>query len=164
MTTEWLRIIKKMGACEEAVEWCKQFSTFEEAWAKCEHGDWMLWLLGKLSGEPGSDDRRKLVLVLCECARLALSYVREGEKRPLIAIETTEKWAKGEDNITLDDVKRAVHAAYAVHAAVHAAAHAAADATYATVHAVHAAVHTAYAATLKECADIVRAYYKAPEL
>ena len=75
-----------MGACETAIEWGKQYGTTEEAWQVCERGDWMLWLVGKLSGKPETDSRKKLVLVACECTRLALPFVKKGELRPLIVL------------------------------------------------------------------------------
>ena len=153
----WIRPIKDLGACEEALGWAEGYRTLDEAWAKCERGDWMLWLLGNLSGPPESDSRKKLVLAACQCARLALPYVLAGELRPLRAIETAESWAKGEGNITLADVRKAANDVYAAHAAAYAtyAAHAAAYAAYAAndAYAAHAA---AQQSTLKKCADIVR--------
>ena len=150
----WLMGIKRLKACNEAIEWGKQFDTLGEAWQKCERGEWMLWLLGKLSGKPGSDSRKKLVLAACGCARLSLPYVPKGEIRPLRAIETAEAWARGDAGITLQMVKAA--AAYAAYAAA-AGAYAA--------YAAHAAYAAARKATLKKCADIVRQHYpEAPEV
>ena len=152
-----------MGACETAIEWGKQYGTIEEAWQVCERGDWMLWLVGKLSGKPETDSRKKLVLVACECTRLALPFVKKGELRPLNAIETAEAYLRGDGSVTLADVRRA--AAYAAHAAPRrAAAYAAACATCA---AAHAAAYAAACATprrdiLKQCAKIVRKYYPQP--
>ena len=132
-------------------------------------GDWMLWLVEKLSGKPESEKRKKLVLAACECARLSLKYVPNGEERPLKAIETAEKWAKGK--ATIDEVRSAADASYATYTA---AADAAA-ASYATYDVAYAAAYAAayYAAadyavrksTLKQCADIVRKHYpKVPRI
>ncbi len=181
----WVKPIKEMGACAEGLVFAERYDSLTEAWASCEHGDWMLWLLGKLSGEPGSDSRRKLVLTACKCARLSLQYVQTGETRPLKAIETTEQWANKVNGITLSDVQKSAYAAhaatYAAYAAAYAAA-AAADAAYAAyaaayavyaantavyaVYAANAAAYAAYAANaaaridiLKKCADIVREIY-----
>ena len=151
---EYITKLKELNACSDALEGCKQFDTLEEARQKCERGDWMLWLAGKLSGPPDSDSRKKVVLVACQCARLALKYVQSGEVRPLTAIETAEAWARGEGNITLAEVRDAAYAA--AYAAYNAAAYAA--------YAAYAAAHTRKK-TLKKCADIVREYYPtAPEL
>ena len=106
----WLKPIKDLGACEEALVWAKQFASLDEAWLRCERGNWMLWLAGRLSGKRESLARKKVVLAVCQCARLALPYVRKGELRPLQAIETAEKWAKGDD-ITLEELEAAGEAA-----------------------------------------------------
>jgi hypothetical protein len=146
------RIVEKvraMGACEDAVEWLSKQKSVKQAWADCERGDWMLWLLGKLSGEPGCEKRKKLVLAACGCARLSLKYVKKGEKRPLIAIQTAEKWANGK--ATIEEVRTAAYAAAAYDAAAYDA-YAAYDAA-------------ARKEVLKKCSDIVRKHYPtAPRL
>jgi len=173
---DWIKPIEKMQACSEALEWAEAFDTFGDAWQACKYGDWMLWLLDKLSGEPESDSRKKLVLAVCECVRLVSHYVKKGGMSSLRAIETTEKWARGEDGITLDEVRVAAHAAqdeirvraYTTHTAYVASAVYAAHVAYATptvyaAHAVSAAAYVVSAAArkkiLKRCADIVRKYY-----
>ena len=173
----WSRKLRLLRACVEAVEFAKTQKTFAAAWKTCSRGDWMLWIAGRLSGPPESDARKKLVLAACACARLALKHVKPGEERPRICIETTEKWARGEDGITTDDVRKAGSAAYAADAAAYDAAYAAAAAAYASAAAYAAAAYAAdaaYAAAysaaaaaarsrmLAECADIVRTMYPAP--
>ena len=135
--------LKQLNACEEALIWVSQQKNAQQAWDDCERGDWMLWLLGKLSGKPESKKRKILVLITCECARLSLHLVPEEEDRPRIAIETAEKWAKGD--ATIEQVKTAVNAA------ANAANAAAAYAAYAAA--------AARCGILKQCADIVREYY-----
>ena len=147
--------LKEMDACSDAVEWAKQFSSLQKAWDKCERGDWMLWLVGNMSHNVKS--RKKLVLCACECARLSLKYVKKGETRPVIAIETAEKLVMGEASI--NEVRIAADAAYG------AAAYAAA--AYAAYAAYGAAAYAAAARlkTLKKCADIVRKHYpKCPKI
>ena len=56
--------LNSMNACSEAVDWLQTKLTFEQAWADCERGDWMLWLLGKLSG------------ALPDCAGVAMTTIR----------------------------------------------------------------------------------------
>ncbi len=178
----WVKEIHRLGACTEAIRVLERHDSIQDWWATCDRGDWMLWLLGKLSGKPETDSRKKLVLTTCQCARLSLQYVQEKETRPLQAIETAEAYARGKSGITIDDVMKAAHAAsdasdaaYAASDAAYAAAHAASDAAYAAAHAAHAAYAAAYAAyvayaasdatarsrVLKQCADIVRRYYPA---
>ena len=130
------------NVCHEALTWARNQPSATVAWRNCKRGDWMLWLLGKLSGDPDSDSRKKSVLAACACARLALPYVKKGEERPRIAIETAEAWVKGELGITREQVNAA---AYAVYAAANAAANAAARVSL-----------------LAKCADIVRQHYPEP--
>ena len=157
--------LKKLNACNEAVEWAKDYPTLQQAWNNCERGDWMLWLAGKQSGTPETKSRKKLVLAACKCARLSLKHVPKGERRPIKAIQTAEKWANGDSSITLQDVRNAADAAaYAAYAAAYAAyaadaaAAAAADTAAAAAYAADAAAD-ARSKVLKKCADIVRKDY-----
>ena len=135
----WIEKLERYSPCSEAVDYCRNYTSAQKAWDSCERGDWMLWLLGKLSGESESQSRRKLVLTACKCARLSLKFVSKDEKRPLKAIQTAEAWAKRKEGVTLDDVK---------------------DATVAA-----SALCGAETKILKKCADIVRKDYpKAPRL
>lgn len=146
MSAHWSSKLVKLHACQEAVDYAKEHKTLQSAWDACERGDWMLWLLGKLSGKPESQSRRDLVLMACACARLSLKHLPQNEKRPLLAIQTAERWAKREKEVSLDDVRNAA-----------AAADAADDAAY--------AAHAARKHTLSKCADIVRKMHsKAPVL
>ena len=144
-------ILKSLNACDEGCEWAGKYTNRSDAWAECPRGDWMLWLLGSLSGPPGSASRKKLALCACECARLSLRYVPATETRPLAAIETAEQWAGGESGITIDMVHAAASAAYAAYAAYAAFAAFAAASAAASVDAADAAdaadaVDAAYAA------------------
>jgi len=181
MRTVIIRKLMKIKACKKAVSYARQQPNWQAAWDKCERGDWMLWLLGKLSGPSESKSRKKLVLTTCKCARLSLKYIPKKEKRPLVAIETAEKWARGEE--TLGNVKLAADAAYAAadaadaaayasyaEAAAHAAYADAADAAYAAAYAADASYADAADAaerekTLKQLSVIVKKMYpKAPKL
>jgi len=97
----------EMDACQEAIDWVEN-RTIKEAWTDCQRGDWMLWLLEQMEGEKGWLDEKKIMLLGCWCTRRALKYVPEGETRPLKAIETKEKWAKGETTREEMDVARSV--------------------------------------------------------
>jgi len=125
--------LKKLNACYDAVEWADGFKTMQEVWDNCERGDWMLWLLGRQSGKPGTKSRKKLVLAACKCARLSLKYIPKNEKRPLKAIQTAEKWAKNDPSISLQDIRDAAYAAAAARKKI-----------------------------LKKCAVIIRKYYPNP--
>ena len=134
----WQDNLTRLRACDEAVGWAQNYKTFPAAWEACKRGDWMLWLAAR-SGV----DRKALVLAACACARPALKYVPKGEKRPRIAIETAERWARGE--ATIEDLRLT-------------SATSAASAAYAAAYAAYAA----YAAALKDSADIVRKHYPKP--
>ena len=147
MSGHWSDVYaKKYSPCADALDWMRKQPDAAGAWRDCGRGDWMLWLIGKQAGEPKCDARRPLVLAACECARLALPHVKNGETRPLRAIETAEAWARGESGITIGQVKKA--------AAAYAAGDAAGD-----------AADAARKKTQKSCADIVRKHYPvAPEV
>lgn len=106
-------MLKEMGACMEAIKIIRHYETAQEWWDQTKRPDWMFLLIENLSGKKESDKRRKLVLIACKCARLALPYVEKDEKRPLEAIETAEAWAKCENGITLEQVRNVTAAAYA---------------------------------------------------
>lgn len=80
--------------------------SLKQAWQRCPRGDWMLhW------AEPYVE-RQELVLATCECARLALHLVPDDEPAPRTVIETSEAWARGDEGVTLEDVRRAAAVAY----------------------------------------------------
>ena len=119
----WLEKLKKLGACEDAVDWASQVSSLGEAWDSCERADWLLWLAARTS-------RRELVVAAaCACARTVLHLVPEGEERPRLAIETAEAWTRGE--ATIDEVRKATDDAhYTPSRACYDAAYYAAATTY----------------------------------
>jgi hypothetical protein len=143
-------------ACEDAVRWCETQPNIKAAWNDCKRGDWMLWLLAQ-GIKRGDTRHRKVVLACCKCVRLALKYVPKGEKRPLKAIQLTEKWARGDNSsITLSNLRAAAADAAAAYAAAYAADAAAAYAAYAAAYAAAAAA--AYAANA--AADKKQAHIK----
>ena len=145
-----------LDACADALAWATPYGTeWERALAECPDRRWMTWLSGALMRR-GHLRREVLVLCACEYARTALRYVPAGETRPLAAIETAERWARGE--ATLDEVRAAADAAAdaddaAAAAAYAAAAYAAADAAAAAADAAAAAY--AYAADAADAAELL---------
>ena len=119
----------------------QQCAACEASGDACERGDWMLWYLGKVDV-----NRRRLVLAACNCARLALPHIRAGEQRPRLAIETAERWARGDATVTLAEVRAAADAAYAYADAADAADAAYAYAAYAYAAAAADTADAAYAA------------------
>lgn len=184
-SSEWWHPLADLEPCDDAVEWARTYPTAQAAWDACERGDWMLWILGRLSGEPGSDARRRLVLCAVECAALApAAKLPSVEEARQTCLRTAAAWARGTAGI--QQLRSAADAAYdaataasctsdadAAHAsdasagcayayATHgdvakAAANAAADAASA-----YAADANATAQILMRAADIVRRHYPAP--
>ena len=131
--------LRAIGACYEASVWSAPYGAdWERALAECPDRRWLTWLAGAMMCR-GHLRREVIVLRACACARTALRYVPAGEERPLHAIETVERWARGE--ATLDEVRAARRAAY--DAAYAAAASADADAAAASAAAAYAAAYAA---------------------
>lgn len=81
----------------------------QQMWSSSDRGDWLLWFCTHFIGLPGWPTHQQVVLAACQCARLGLKYIPPDESCPLIAIKTTEAWARGE--ATFDQVKCAGQAA-----------------------------------------------------
>jgi hypothetical protein len=168
-----LSLLEKHGACRDARTWATGRTVSEDSWFACDRGDWLIWIAARLGV-----DRRLVVLAACDCARLALPRIPDGEHRPRLAIEAAERWARGE--ATIEEVRAAASAAdayatYATYAACAAyaasaasavasaasasAASAVASAATAASYAAYAAyaADDAYAAVPRTCADLVRA-------
>jgi hypothetical protein len=162
-------LLKRLGACSEARDAFGKLD-MATAWAECERGDHLLWVVARLNV-----DRRLIARAAAACAETALQYVPAGEDRPRLAIEAVRAWADDPTEANLERVRIARRAAaYAAYAATDAssassAAYAAASASYAAASAADAsytaadasyaasdARKQARAATLKRCADLVR--------
>ena len=146
------RWLHQHDACQEARTWAagKDFAT---AWATCDRGDWLLWLLDCL---PPLDAKLNEALV-CRFAREVVHLT--SDPRVLACIEVREAWIRGEAT----DAARAAagaaawaaaRAAAARDAAREAAAGAAAwDAAWdATWHAARAAAGDAAGDAAKDAA------------
>ena len=90
----WIAALKKMKACDSAIVWAEasDHATLQEAWNSCARADWMLWLL--VSKYPHTTGQVRLAM--CACARTSLKYVTAGEHRPRLAIECSERYARGQ--------------------------------------------------------------------
>jgi hypothetical protein len=143
-------ILKELDACEEAIKWCAEnkFKTIEEAWEKCERGDWMLWLYRRLY----PDNLRELTLAKGYCANTVRHLMRD--ERSINAVDAAI--AFGEGKISKVELRAAAAAASAAaaadaadaaYAADYAAAATAADYAAATTDAAYAADYAAYAAS-----------------
>jgi len=154
MKRHWSDRLPK-NACADAVRWAKTQPTAAEAWKNCTRGDWMLWILGRLSDRPGSTARRKLALCCCDCAETVRHLWPTGDTRPAEALRVTRAWATRTPGVTIDDVRAAAEAAGAAAWSAGAAAWSAGAAAW-------SAGAAARAASLRSSADIVRRYYPRP--
>ena len=144
--------LDELNACREAVEWYESFDTLQEAWDKCERGDWMLWYLGRTCGPPDTADHRTMTACKAACARLVLHIYEAkypNDVRPRNAIEAAEEYSRGEITAysaysDADAYSAAAAAAYSAYSAYSAAAYSA------------DAYSAARFAMLKQCAEEIR--------
>jgi hypothetical protein len=146
-----ISILKELNACKEATDWCAEnkITTIEEAWEKCERGDWMLWLYRKLY----PNNLRELTLAKGHCANTVRHLMTD--PRSINAVDAAI--AFGEGKISKVELRAAAYTAadgaytaadaavgaYTAAAAAYTAADAA-DGAYAA--AAAAAAYTAAAA------------------
>ena len=123
------KYLTSMNACPEAVEWVGD-KNLKTAWAECERGDWMLWLMGRVC-----KDERIVVLAAAKTANLVRHLMKDPRSRS--ALDKALEYGGG------FDAAASAHAAASAYA-VYAAASASADA------------YSARRLILKESADICR--------
>lgn len=140
----------------ESEAWSRQRELID-AWEGCAFASWML----RGCGDAGVD-ARLITLAACDCARLSLASLPQGEVRPGLAIEAARAWAEGQ--ASRYEVRGAGFAAAAAageldsEAAIHAAeaAYATAAVAYAADAAHSAALSVGPGATADSMADVVR--------
>ena len=144
---EWLEDLKKLRPCDEAITWAEKwkFKTLEQAWGKCKRGDWMCWLWFKHPEQVTLAIHRKIVLAVCEIARMF-------PQKPvgIRAIKASEAWTKNPTRKNMAAARAAADAAYA------------ADSADAADVVSYYAARAADAAALKESAKIVRKHLTCP--
>ena len=113
--TEFSQKLTTLNACSEAREWAegKDLAT---AWARCERGDWMIWLAQTVGVE-----LRPLTGAKAACAEFARPYITD--PRSLAALDTAHAFGRGE--CSADELAAAADSAAAAAAAYAAAAYAA---------------------------------------
>jgi len=140
--------LEKLQACSAAIEWAKTQPDLKTAWQNCERGDWMIWLVFRVSGDGESPERKKAVLTLCDC-------VTANMVGPSKALDILKDWAK-EGNILVRPTNCATNISRIFDAAFSfSAANAADDASAAT----HATPDTAYE---QKTVDTIRKHYLEP--
>jgi hypothetical protein len=164
MPTALDQLLKELRACADVRRWARG-RTLAAAWAECRRADWMLWLAGRMAGEPGWPTIEEVVLAAAACAETALPFA--GRLRPVCedALAAARRWARGD--ATPEELRVAADtAADTADAAAEAADDAAAKgapnaAAYAAANAADAATDAAYAAYAATFAAYASAGYAA---
>ena len=137
--TDLDRMLERVGACREARRWAAQFATLDEAWDACTDPGWMLWLADRTRFPQEAAVRMAVAF-----ARRVLPFATGDAAEPArIAIETAERWLRGE--ATVEECRAASYAARA-----------AGDAAWAAVSAAWAADRAAQAADRAAQCQIIR--------
>jgi hypothetical protein len=147
-------VLRMTSACDDARGWAVHYGAdYAKAWAECERGDWMIWILVRLQQpKQGSKEHRKLAGCLADIAAEVLPIFEKkypNDKRVRECIETLRRYAKGK--ATIKEVREARRSAYAADAYAYDAY---ADAA--------AYADDARSSSLKRSADIVRQHYPKP--
>ena len=161
--------LREIDACGNAVRWLGD-RTLSQAWSECERPDWMLWLCGKMSDQPGWPTRQHIVLIACDIAESVLPIFERrypADKRPRTAIEIARRWVSGEAN-EVRAARARRDASYAASSAYAAAADAAAYAASASFAAADASAYAAAADARKtkslEICALIRNRIMIPEV
>ena len=106
-------LLYKLVSCGSEAAWIYTCGTAYDAWRCCPGGHDLVWFLAKLGL-----DRKRIVWIVCQQARLAEVYGNSNDSRPLEAIKAAEDWTRGK--ITVQDVCVYASAAYdAAHTSQH---------------------------------------------
>ena len=153
--------IKKFSPCQKGLEWYEKQPDEKTAWAKCNRGDWMLWIANRLGV-----DERKFFLTKGKCANIVRHLMKD--KRSRDAVDAAI--AYGEGRITKEELNICAYDAYIAASTAADAASTAADAAYTAAYAAaaaaddaddaasYAAAAAAYAGNRKKTAGICREY------
>jgi len=139
-----IELLEQLNACSNAIEWIEKnnIRTLQEAWEKCERGDWMLWLYAKMYPEKV----RERVLAAGHCANTVRHLMQD--LRSIGAVDIAITFPSAYSAYASASYTSAASAAYSAAAAAYSAA-SATD--------VYAA-DDAYKQNQKETADICRKY------
>ncbi len=109
MRNNWIKKLREQGACTKGLDWASKQESAQAAWNACERGDWMLWAWSRNHGKQGSKSHRRLVLCCVEIAKTGVKYIKNKEAKKVIqkSLDTTKRWARGEEGVTLEDVENA---------------------------------------------------------
>jgi hypothetical protein len=69
-----------MDACHQAVSWVGD-RTLTEAWSECQRGDWMIWGLAMMAGQPGWPCIQKTTGHVCRITLGVIEYIPYNKMR-----------------------------------------------------------------------------------
>lgn len=154
-------IIRRLGACEDAVKWAKGFTSLKEAYESCKRGDHLLWLAYTIIGPTRETEAGKaLWLARADCAATSLKYYERkypGNSRVRDCIKGIRAYARGKiDENRLKELRTAAYAAATLADADAVADTVAYAAYFAAAAAAFAAADLSHSESLARSADIVR--------
>jgi len=146
----WVRALRTLDACGEAVQWAEGYPSLRVAWAACPRGDWMLWYLGRRV--PDTPAHRETLTCV------AIEIMRSIKGRQAIPAWDTwaERYLRGEDRSPARAAEAAESARAAAWAAETARAAAAAAETAAETAAAHSVLSTACTIWITAATESVR--------
>jgi len=101
--------LKELDACDDAIQWAKDYDTLQQAWDNCQRSDWMFWLINKMRFSNDKDLR----LMAVAFARQVQHLMKD--QRSINALDVAERYANGE--ATVEELRTAGEAADAAWAA-----------------------------------------------
>jgi len=108
----WSSELEALDACEEAVEFAREYPSLRAAWTACERPDWMLWLLAKsLPDDPTTTARRKFAGCVNAIAKRSLKHAGKYRKQIEPTIRAVDRWARNDPRMTLELLSAARSAA-----------------------------------------------------
>ena len=91
--SNWAKALIPYTPCMDGYVWAARNETYAGAWASCDRGDWMLWLMGVLAGASGSAARQVLVLAASDCLQLTPAAMFSTAGQTAVTVATA--WANG---------------------------------------------------------------------
>lgn len=86
---KFIRELKDMNACTEAIKWVRENNyDMEAAWQNCNRGDWLLWYADKKGV-----DIKKLTLAKVKCVNMVRHLIND--PCGIRALDTAELFANG---------------------------------------------------------------------
>lgn len=81
MMSHWSDVLRRRGACDDAITWCKQFDCPNKAWKALTSYDWLDWILWKT----GYD--KTIGICMISCNKREQKYLAEFCDKPHPTLE-----------------------------------------------------------------------------